>query len=170
MLGATKIMFLRFLKCNCFWFWVLCCEISNYFFCGYNQFNQECYCQLDVFLVSETIKVRLFLRNQDCYCAYFILIVFYQVRFRLRLGCPGGLISLYGLAFHVTPVDLCIIFQYNLYIYISCIMSCANKIVPNYFLGETNTLQKFSLVRCRVIHWVLRRFSLEIQLRSLSKL
>ena len=35
--------------------------------------------------------------------------------------------SLYGPTFHVTPVDLCIIFQCNLYI--SCIMSCWNKIV-----------------------------------------
>ena len=35
--------------------------------------------------------------------------------------------SLYGPTFHVTPVDVCIIFQCNLYI--SCIMSCGNKIV-----------------------------------------
>ena len=35
--------------------------------------------------------------------------------------------SLYGPTFHVTPVDLCIIFQCNLCI--SCIMSCGNKIV-----------------------------------------
>ena len=41
--------------------------------------------------------------------------------------CPGSLISLYGPTFHVTPVDLCIIFQCNLYI--SCIVSCGNKIV-----------------------------------------
>ena len=33
-----------FFKCHCFWFWVLCCVISNYFFSGYNQDNQECYC------------------------------------------------------------------------------------------------------------------------------
>ena len=41
--------------------------------------------------------------------------------------------SLYGPTFHVTPVDLCIIFQCNLYI--SCIMhmSCRNKIVLNCF-------------------------------------
>ena len=37
--------------------------------------------------------------------------------------------SLYGPTFHATPVDLCIIFQCNLYI--SCIMSCGNKIVSN---------------------------------------
>ena len=40
--------------------------------------------------------------------------------------------SLYGPTFHVTPVDLRIIlfiFQCNLYI--SCIMSCGNKIVSN---------------------------------------
>ena len=49
MLVATMIAFfffltfmqLRLFKCNCFWFWVFCCEISNYFFCGYNQGNQE---------------------------------------------------------------------------------------------------------------------------------
>ena len=35
----------------------------------------------------------------------------------------------FGPTFHVTPVDLCIIFQCNLYI--SCIMSCGNKIVSN---------------------------------------
>ena len=35
--------------------------------------------------------------------------------------------SLYGFTFHVTIVYLCIIFQCNLYI--SCIMSCGNKIV-----------------------------------------
>ena len=34
--------------------------------------------------------------------------------------------SLFGPTFHVTPVDLCIIFQCNLYI--SCIMSFGNKI------------------------------------------
>ena len=28
----------------------------------------------------------------------------------IRLGCPGSLMSLYGPTFHVTPVDLCIIF------------------------------------------------------------
>ena len=39
--------------------------------------------------------------------------------------------SLYGPTFHVTPVDLCIIFQCNLYI--SCIKSCGNKIVLNCF-------------------------------------
>ena len=38
-----KFMQLRFSKCNCFWFWVFCCEVSNYFFSGYNQDNQECY-------------------------------------------------------------------------------------------------------------------------------
>ena len=117
MLGATMITFflkfmqLRFFKCNCFWFWVFCCEISNYSFCGYNQDNQECYCLLDMFLASETIIVRLFQRNQYCYSEYFVLSVFNQVRFRLRLGCPGSLIRLYGPTFHVTPVDLCIIFQ-----------------------------------------------------------
>ena len=80
-----------------------------------------------MFLLRETIIVRPFQRNQECYCGYFILIVFNQVRFRLRLGCPGSLMSLYGPTFHVTPVNLCIIFQYNLYI--SCIMSFGNKIV-----------------------------------------
>ena len=67
MLCATTIAFffltclqLRFFKCNCFWFWVFCCKISNYFFCGYNQDNQECYCKLDMFLVCETIIVRPF--------------------------------------------------------------------------------------------------------------
>ena len=39
--------------------------------------------------------------------------------------------SLYGPTFLVTPVDLCIIFQCNLYI--SCIMSCGNKIVSKLF-------------------------------------
>ena len=69
MLGDTMIAFffltclqLRFFKCNCFWFWVFCCEISNYFFCGYNQDNQECYCKFDIFLVRETIIVRPFQR------------------------------------------------------------------------------------------------------------
>ena len=37
--------------------------------------------------------------------------------------------SLYGPKFHFTPVDLCIIFQCNLYI--SCIVSCGIKIVSN---------------------------------------
>ena len=42
---------------------------------------------------------------------------------------PGSLMSLYGPAFYVTRVDLCIIFQCNLYI--SCIMSmmsCEKKL------------------------------------------
>ena len=38
--------------------------------------------------------------------------------------------SLYGQTFHLTPVDLGIIFQCKLYI--SCFMSCGNKIVSNY--------------------------------------
>ena len=58
MLGATMIA-----KCNCFWFLALCCEISNYFFCGYNQDDHEYYCKLDMFLVRETIIVRPFQRN-----------------------------------------------------------------------------------------------------------
>ena len=37
----------------------------------------------------------------------------------------------YGPTFHVTPVDLCIIFQCNLYI--SCIVSFGNKIVSKLF-------------------------------------
>ena len=40
--------------------------------------------------------------------------------------------SLYGPTFHVTPVDLCIILQCKLYI--SCVMSCGNKIVSNCFI------------------------------------
>ena len=94
-------MQLRFFKCNWFCFWVFCCEVSNYFLSGYDQDdqdNQECYYQVDMFLISETIIVRLFQRNQYCYCDYFIRIVFIQVR--LRLGCN---------------------------LYISCIMSCGNK-------------------------------------------
>ena len=43
--------------------------------------------------------------------------------------------SLYGPTFHVTPVDLCIKLQCNLYIY--CIMSCGNKIV-------SKTVSKFT--------------------------
>ena len=34
----------QFFKCNWFWFLILYCEISNYFFCCYIQDNQECYC------------------------------------------------------------------------------------------------------------------------------
>ena len=34
-----KFMQLRFFKCNCVWFWVFCCEVSNYFFICYNQDN-----------------------------------------------------------------------------------------------------------------------------------
>ena len=47
------------------------------------------------------------------------------------LAYMGNLVSLYGSTFHVTPVDLRIIFQCNLYI--SCIMSCGNKIASNCF-------------------------------------
>ena len=100
-----------------------------------------------VFLVRETVIVRPFQRNQDCYCDYFTLILFNQVRFRfrLRLGCPGSLVSLYGPTFHVTPVYLCIIFQCSLYI--SCIMSCGNKIVSVCFVCQECT----RLVQCRVL-------------------
>ena len=48
-----------FVVYNCFRFWVFCREISNYFFCGYNEDNEDCYCQLDVFLVSETFIVQV---------------------------------------------------------------------------------------------------------------
>ena len=44
--------------------------------------------------------------------------------------------NLNGPTFHVTPVDLCIIFQCNLYI--SCIMSCGNKIGSNCFKIVSN--------------------------------
>ena len=55
-----------------------------------------------------------------------VIILFLLYLIRLRLGCIGSLTRLYGPIFHVTPVDLCIIFQCNLYI--SCIMSCGNKL------------------------------------------
>ena len=45
--------------------------------------------------------------------------------------------SLHGITFHVTPVDLCIIFQCNLCI--SCIMSCGNKIVSNCFISASSS-------------------------------
>ena len=48
--------------------------------------------------------------------------------------------SLYGPTFHVTPVDLCIIFQCILHI--SCIMYCGNTIVSNCFkLFQNITVQ-----------------------------
>ena len=53
--------------------------------------------------------------------------------------------SLYGPTFHVTPVDLCIIFQCNL----SCIMSCRNKIVSNCF----NCFKLFQLFQ--IVLWAL---------------
>ena len=85
-------------------------------------------------LVSETIKVRIFPCNQDFYCDYCcLLIALYLVRFRLRLECPGSLMSLYPPTFHVTPIDLGIIFLCKLYIYISCVRSSGNKIISNCF-------------------------------------
>ena len=57
--------------------------------------------------------------------------------------------SLYGPTFYVTPVDLCIIFQCNLYI--SCIMSFGNKIVSNYH----NT--QFRSMKIKHIYWILRQ-------------
>ena len=45
-------------------------------------------------------------------------------------------VTLYGHTFHVPPVDLCVIFQCNSYI--SCIMSCGNKIVSNCFKLNLN--------------------------------
>ena len=56
-----------------------------------------------------------------------------------RLGCPGCDMSLYGPTFHVTPIDFCIIFQCNLYIYpVSCLVEIklfqiVSKIVLNCF-------------------------------------
>ena len=150
MLGATMIAFFSEMhatavfQVNCFW--VFCCEISNHFFCGYNQDNQECYCQLDMFLVSEIVIIRLSQRNQDCYCNQFILLVFNQVRFRLRLGCPGSLMSLHGPTFHVTPVDLCIIFQCNLYIYpVSCLVEIKLFQVYLYFFKYIKEKDDFNL-------------------------
>ena len=62
--------------------------------------------------------------------------MFNWVRFRLRLGYPGSLLSLYRPTFHVTPVDFCIIFQCNLYL--SCTMSRENKIVSKLFQIVSN--------------------------------
>ena len=75
-----------------------------------------------MFLVRETIIIRPFQRNYRIVIAV-ILYTLYLIRLGwLRLGCPGSLMSLYGPTFHVTPVDLCIIFQCNLYIYpVSCL-------------------------------------------------
>ena len=39
---------------------------------------------------------------------YCLLILLNEVR--LRLGCPGSLLSLYGRTLHTTPIDLCTVF------------------------------------------------------------
>ena len=52
--------------------------------------------------------------------------------------------SLYGHTFDVTPVDLCIIFQCNLYI--SYIMSFGNKIVSNCFKLFQNCFTLYMIV------------------------
>ena len=44
-----------------------------------------------------------------------ILYLLYLIWLGLGLGCPGRLMSLYGPTFHVSAVDLCIIFQCNIY-------------------------------------------------------
>ena len=66
-----------------------------------------------------------------------ILYLSYLIRLggKLRLGCLGSLMSLYGPTFHVTPVDLCINFQRNLYIYlVSCLVEIKLfQIVSNCF-------------------------------------
>ena len=60
--------------------------------------------------------------------------------------------SLCGPTFHVTAVDLCIIFQCNLYI--SCIMSCGNNIVSNF---KSRVVKNFTL-NIRVITHQIRTF------------
>ena len=75
--------------------------------------------------VSETIRVRLSQRNQDCYCDYyFILIVLNQVRFRLRLGCPGSLMSLYCMGPHfMLLLSIYVLYSNVTYIYpVSCLV------------------------------------------------
>ena len=57
--------------------------------------------------------------------------------------------SLYGLTFHVTPVNLCITFQCNLYI--SCIMSCENKIVSKLFQNCFNCFNRSELSSSQTI-------------------
>ena len=53
--------------------------------------------------------------------------------------------SLYGPTFHVTPVDLCIIFQCNLCV--SCIMSCGNKIVSKLFqISSLDVLMEINVI------------------------
>ena len=60
--------------------------------------------------------------------------------------------SLYGPTFHVTPVDLGIIFQCKLYI--SCIMSCGNKHVSTCFnLSEASPL---SVQRALGVAWAVQ--------------
>ena len=53
--------------------------------------------------------------------------------------------SSYGPTFHSTPVDLCIIFQCNLYI--SCIMSSGIKIVSNWFKLFQYLFSRFRICR-----------------------
>ena len=66
----------------------------------------------------------------------------------LRLGCPGSLMSLDGPTFHVTPVDLGIIFQCKLYV--TCIMSCEKKTKSELFQIASNLKSQISL-RCIIL-------------------
>ena len=61
----------------------------------------------------------------------------------------GSLMSLYGPTFLVTPVDLCIIFQCNLYI--SCIMSCGNKIVSKKKMDVIMNANKVTSVNFEIL-------------------
>ena len=60
--------------------------------------------------------------------------------------------SLYGPTFHVTPVDLFIIYHCNLYI--SSIMSCGNKIVSKLFQIVSKLFQIVSKLFTKLVNWV----------------
>ena len=70
--------------------------------------------------------------------------------------------SIYGPTFHVTPVDLCIIFQCNLYV--SCNMSCGNKIVSKIVSDTFGVLscQFWSTVSFGTVKSVMTVLSLEV--------
>ena len=75
---------------------------------------------------------------------FYLIIRLNYVRFRLRLTCPGSIMSLYVPAFHVTPVDLCIIFQCNLQNYILYQIVSNNDIIYIFYLFLYRLLNKWT--------------------------
>ena len=105
------------------------------------------YLQHHVVHIIERVFIRSFFNVNEIYC-----------HFGLPRVYPGSLTSLYVPTFYVTPVDFFIILECNLYI--SCVMSCGNKIAFNYYIKFIYAWKSTTkCIHAQLIAWNVRLIS-----------